>query len=227
GVYVDNKTGEYSVGTYESEGGPQNEIYVPAGQTVTFAIKGDAPNQISLRSVTGDDVSVTVSGVAFDDPIGHVTELYYSVTTGADGLITITNTSESNEDDILENMLAIGNIKLGKGNTYRKVTEADMVSLFALLDVFVPERIDFQVRTLDLYRRQSTTLIVTTSTDVAYLRINGRKIKPSNARLVKYGLADEYTFVLSKTTKVGEVASFEIVAYNAEGDESQSYYIED
>ena len=214
-VYVDNKSGEYSVGTYESEGGPQNEIYMPAGATVTFKIVDSANNQISFRSVTGADITAKVSGERIE--IGHVTELYYPVTT-AGGVVTIENVSGG--------MLAVCNIKVAAGATFEAVSEDDMGSLFALLDVFVPERIDFQVRTLDLYRRQSTTLIVTTSTDVAYLRINGRKIKPSNARLVKYGLADEYTFVLSKTTKVGEVASFEIVAYNAEGDESQSYYIE-
>ena len=216
GVYVDDTTGNYSVDDYESEGGPQNEIYMPIGTTVTFKITGDAPNQISLRSVTGADITAKVSGEEIK--IGHVTELYYPVTT-ANGVVTIENVSGG--------MLAVCNVKVAAGATFEAVSEADMASLFALLDVFVPERIDFQVRTLDLYRRQSTTLIVTTSTDVAYLRINGRKIKPSNARLVKYGLADEYTFVLSKTTKVGEVASFEIVAYNAEGDESQSYYIED
>ena len=90
---------------------------------------------------------------------------------------------------------------------------------------FEPSVFEAQMSTITLRKKQITTLIVTTSTDVKYLEINGKTYKPVNSRLVKYGLSNTYTFVVTQNTKVGADVGFEIIAFDADDWNSKIYTV--
>ena len=69
------------------------------------------------------------------------------------------------------------------------------------------------------------SLTVKTSTDVASLTVNGKKVSATNALLVKLGLADHYTFKAYQTVGKKETASFDVVAYDAGGNASVTHTV--
>ena len=72
-------------------------------------------------------------------------------------------------------------------------------------------------------RNKIVTLTVTASTDVEYLMVNGKKVKPSNTLLVKWGLSKNYVFVVRDIVKKTAGQDYTIQAYDAGGLASAVY----
>lgn len=206
---------------YEANGGPQNEIYLKMGQSVVFqtSLEKDAEIQITARAVGSG--ATNLNGTE----IGSNTEMYYKVTVGDDGVVTIANMSNKNTDG----MLAISNLKVPANTTFTTVTEESlqvaslMLMSYAVGPVepeapaeegFQPEKFDAKVKSVNLFSKKIVTLTVTTSTDVATLTVNGKTLTPTNAWLVKMGWSDTYTYVYVDTVKRSETAEFKIIAKN-------------
>lgn len=230
-AYVDNKSGNYTVENYESSGGPQNEVYLEAGQSIAMKIEGASEAHVSLRSVEGDTIVAYVSdgvdaqgkGQVTSKTINHTTELYYAVTL-SNGYLTVKNNSGD--------LLAVGNVKILKAANAQVLAlgAEDWVNLFSLLDeepVFSPETFDVEIGSVKLFSKKITTMTITASLDVEYLKVNGKKVKPVNSWMVKRGLADEYVFVVTKNSKRNADVSFDVVAYDATGMASDVYTIEE
>lgn len=212
----------YNADEYELKGGPQNEIYLrPTGDNGT-AIAFKAPVgtvlQISARVVeNGKNATLTTSDK--NHVITSNTEMYYTVTVPEDGMVTIKNTGTG--------MLALGNLKIKNGTTVSALSEEDYPAAIALLNetvtpaepeqpTFDPE-INVTVRSIPVFRNKLVTLTITTSTDVTKLMVGSRELHPTNSWLVKMGWSKTYTYVMTDTIKKGDIASYEIVAYNADG----------
>ena len=76
GTHEDN-TNTLEIGTYETFG-PENEVYLAAGQTIAFAVdRQDAHYYIGLKSLTDEAAVAILNGSPIS--IGHTTDLYYEV----------------------------------------------------------------------------------------------------------------------------------------------------
>ena len=82
------------IAVYENLG-PENEVYLEAGQSIAFAPGNGGAYYVGLKSPTGENVNVHISGadgMADNFSLTHTTDLFYEVGTG-NGVVTITNTS--------------------------------------------------------------------------------------------------------------------------------------
>ena len=83
----------YEVGTFETYG-PKNEVYLSAGQAIVLKVEEGNNYYVGLKSLTGAEVTVNLSGIDRDDPttirLQHTAELYYRVTP-VNGYIVIQN----------------------------------------------------------------------------------------------------------------------------------------
>lgn len=221
-AYTESKTGEWTKDNYESSGGPQNEVYLAKGNAIAFKVDKNETVQISARAVSGA-AKLVVNGAEIQTLTSN-TEMYYTVTATESGIITIENTGDG--------MLALGNLKLPAKTETQSLTEEDQAAVVALLSmaptapvepeepetsVFTPEKLDVNVKSLNVIRNKLVTLTVTTSTDVASLTVNGKTVKPTNSWLVKMGWSDEYVYVLADKVKRSESKTYEVIAYNADG----------
>lgn len=88
----------YELGTFESLG-PKNEVYLTTGQAIVLKVDEDNNYFVGLKSLTGEEIKVNVSGKDLADPtsirLSHTTDLYYQVTP-VGGYIVIQN---GNTDD--------------------------------------------------------------------------------------------------------------------------------
>ena len=215
----------YTKGNYESSGGPQNEIYLSAGNAATFQtnLKNGTVVQVSARAVTGNAyLNDSTDGITSN------TEMYYAVTVGEKGVITIANGKNAT------GMLAIANLKVPVNTTFAVPTEETYVAAYAMLrsysaavvepeepdvpeepEYFKPEKFEARVDSVKLYNRKIVTLTVTTSTDVDHVTVNGKTYQPINKRPVKRGLSSEYVFSVVERVKKNETVSFEVIAYDA------------
>lgn len=94
----------YGIGTFESYG-PKNEVYLSAGQAIVLKVEEGNTYYVGLKSLTGGEVPVNVSGIEkTNNPavitIKHTTDMYYQINP-VDGYIVIQNaaTAESTEGD--------------------------------------------------------------------------------------------------------------------------------
>ena len=219
-AYTENGNGgAVQVTEYEKNGGPQNEIYLSKGQSVTFQV-GTAPSeiQVSLRAVS--DTTSWATSKTGDNPasITSNTEMYYPVTTNSDGSITIVNRGEG--------LLAIGNVKLPDGAVTQSASEMDKDVVLASVrmalgasgegDTFDPA-ISAKVTTTRFIRSKVVTLTVSASADVEKLMVNGVELRPTNSWLVKMGWSDTYTYILTEKVQKNEIKTYEIVGYRADG----------
>lgn len=103
-VFID-KTEDGAVGamkdynaTEYGKYGPKNEVYLAAGQSITFKvdIREDAYYYVGLKCPTGNANAVAMVSngdeTTLEIGIAHATDLYYHVTPDSDGYITIQNT---------------------------------------------------------------------------------------------------------------------------------------
>ena len=241
-AYVEGKAdgSGYTKETYESQGGPQNEIYLVAGNTgVVFQTNLEPGRvvQVSARAVSG---TAYLNGTA----IQSQTEMYYTVKVGTDGVITIGNTLPAGTTEA--GMLAIANLKVPAETTFGTPTEKTLVTAFAMMrsysaapaepdpeqpgteepapkPVFTPETFKTKVSSLRTRSRKVVTLTITASTDVDHVVVNGKTYYPMNKLLVKLGWSKTCVFTIVDTAGASETRNFEIVAYNADGLASITY----
>ena len=233
---VTENSGTYTLtsGTdYENHGGPQNELYLDVNQAVVLQsnYNAGATLQISARAVTGDPTNLN------GETINSNTEMYYNVTVGENGVITIANLADKGTTG----MLALGNLKFKAGTKTSEVTArtlsiaSTMLRSYAAapdqsepapdptpvipqpMPVFTPDRLTVGVKSIGLFRTKVNTVAITTSTDVVRLTVNGKELRPTNSLMVQLGLSRYYTYVLVDTTKKNETRSYEVIAYNADG----------
>ena len=205
---------------YENAGGPQNEIYLRKtngeNSAIAFKIDPNASVQISARAVeNGKAATLVVNGNPIK--IKTNTEMYYTFTAGADGIVTIKNEGEG--------MLALGNLKIKNGTQAAALSEEDYPAAIALLSlnaapetpdtVFEPE-ISAKVTTTKFIRSKVVTLTVSASADVAKLTVNGTELRPTNGWLVSMGWSKSYNYILTETMKKSETKTYEIIGYSAD-----------
>lgn len=227
-AYTENGNGgKVDVKEYEKKGGPQNEIYLGKGQSVTFQV-GTASSaiQVSLRAVSGATSWATSEMGGTPASITSNTEMYYPVTTNTDGSITIANRGEA--------LLAIGNVKLSAGAVTQSASEMDKDVVLASVrmalgasgegDTFDPA-ISAKVTTTRFIRSKVVTLTVSASADVEKLMVNGVELRPTNSWLVKMGWSDTYTYILTEKVQKNEIKTYEIVGYRADGAASETIVV--
>ena len=227
-AFVENSNGEWETReAYESNGGPQNEIYLRAsgdtnGDAVAFSVGANQTVQISARAVesNGKTAKMVVNG-GIPVGISSNTEMYYEVTAGNDGIITIKNTGEA--------MLALGNLKVKSTQTVAELSDEQIPMAIALLSMapapeepeqpaaFTPEHFDAKVSATRLGRNKIVRLTVTTSADVAKLTVNGTELRPTNGWLVSMGWSKSYNYILTETVKKSVTKTYEIIGYSADG----------
>ena len=214
-----------SVENYEKTGGPQNEIYLKAGQSVAFKLTDNSIEsvQVSLRAVNG-------ASNWNNKAISSNTEMYYTLDRDNNGNFVINVPAETT------GMLAIGNVKLPSTVAADSIKSANEIAAEELLmsirmalnaapvdpepeqpAVFAPEYLDASVSTIRFFRNKLVTLTVSASADVAKLTVNGRELRPTNGWLVRMGWSDTYTYVLTDTVKKNDSKTYEIIAYDASG----------
>mgnify|MGYP004660181543 FL=1 len=227
-AYTENGNGgKVDVKEYEKKGGPQNEIYLSKGQSVTFQV-GTASSaiQVSLRAVSDATLWATSETGGSPASITSNTEMYYPVTTNSDGSITIVNRGEG--------LLAIGNVKLPDGAVTQSASEMDKDVVLASVrmalgasgesNAFNPA-ISAKVTTTRFIRSKVVTLTVSASSDVAVLEVNGVELRPTNSWLVKMGWSDTYTYILTEKVQKSETKTYEIVGYRADGAASETIVV--
>ena len=200
---------------YESNGGPQNEIYLMNGQSVVFNLGRDMTGktvQITARAVTDKAAMLNKTSISSN------TEMYYEVTVGEGGTLAIQNDGEG--------MLAIANLKVPNTVTFNTVTAETLAIAERMLlayagasgegDAFAPA-ISAKVTTTRFIRSKVVTLTVSASSDVAVLKVNGVELRPTNSWLVKMGWSDTYTYILTEKVQKNEIKTYEIVGYRADG----------
>lgn len=235
-AFTENGGGNWTTrGDYESNGGPQNEIYLrssdgTAGDAVAFSVGANQTVQISARAVesNGKTAKMVVNG-GIPVGISSNTEMYYVVTAGDDGIITIKNIGEA--------MLALGNLKVKSTQTVAELSDEQIPMAIALLSMapapeepeqpaaFTPEHFDAKVSATRLGRNKIVRLTVTTSSDVAKLTVNGKELRPVNGWLVKMGWSSSYTYILSEKMPRNDSRPFEIICYNADGVASAAHVV--
>lgn len=220
-AYTEQGNGTWAVDTYEANGGPQNEIYLMKGQSVAFKVAAGSTVQISARAVTG---ATKLNDVAIESN----TEMYYAVTPDARGIVMVTNEGDG--------MLALGNLKV-QGTVVTMSDEEVNVTVPKLLsamysapvepeepEVFAPGKLTLHTTSLRLFTRKTVTLTVNASSDVDYITVNGRRYYAINDALVNRGLGRTKIFTVTVTVPRNQTARFEVVAFNAAGVASETYY---
>lgn len=213
---TDNVT--ISVDQYEKAGGPQNEIYLSAGSNSLVAItlvdaagnaKANTDIQVSLSAVNG--------ATAYNDTaLTSTTEMYYTLKSDENGIVTIKNTGTG--------MLTIGNVKLPDGVTAKSPDETDSQLLLASVQrvlaaakPFEPATFDAKATSVRLFRSKIVTLRITVSKDVSYVTVNGKTYRPTGffSRWVK-----NQTILVTDTVGRKDSQTYEIIAFDADGSAS-------
>ena len=223
-----NKT--VSVEDYEAAGGPQNEIYLGKGQSVTFSVgTKQTAIQVSLRAVS-DPAQWATSADGNAVTITSNTEMYYAVTSNASGSVTIANRGTT--------LLAIGNVKLPDDVSTKSASEMNETAVYESVcaafatslpvdpepdqTVFVPEHFSIRNYATPLFRHKLVTLRIDFSKDVSYVEIDGQKYYPSKfASWFGY-----YTVTFTDTIGRNDNYFYKVVFFDANGNpsETQSVY---
>lgn len=192
-VFIDGKDNA-DIADYTSYG-PNNEVYLSAGQAVSFTL-GSSANvadiQIAMKSVNGEvnykiyDTASEAAAVTAQT-LNTATDMYYSIKAFAGKTVVIANTGAAN-------ILSITNIKVTYTSDPSVNTDAknEPEALFtvrrssamlaastvpiALSEAYVPEKFDVSVNRSTVKAGDTVSVTVKTSDDVAYITVNGEKI---------------------------------------------------
>ena len=100
-LFLVGNTSEASVSTYEKYG-PKNEVYLDAGESVTFQVKGwtGGSYRVGLSAVSGGTINAAVSnGDNTTQPIAYTVEgkthVFYTVKPADDGSVMIKNNNQT------------------------------------------------------------------------------------------------------------------------------------
>lgn len=91
---VEDETGVMTnvLGTYEDLG-PKNEVYLAAGQAITFNVSGQGNLYVGLKAPNGSTTAAfSDSENAATTEVGHASDLYYRVTPDGNSNVVIKNT---------------------------------------------------------------------------------------------------------------------------------------
>ena len=221
--------------------GPNNEVYLAAGQSITFTLTSDnvAKLMLGLKAPNGaSGVTVTVNGKTQTTiTLGTATDMYYQIYSAASGEktynIVITNTGSA--------LVSVTTLKVTHtGNSAATqslltvnaglIAEAKAVMLLLIqpeVPVFTPERFEASWTTVTLFRNSVHALVVRTSTDVDHITVDGKEITTfyyaaafegwgRSRKLVKYKV---FTLFLGNDASTGD---YEVVAFDAEGVASEA-----
>ena len=215
-AYIESgKVDKIEVVNYEEAGGPQNEIYLPAGSSVAFSVANVDEVQVSLRAVDG-----ATQWNRHD--ISSNTEMYYKVEKVGNTFAIMNTGSE---------LLAIGNVKIpagaGETKTASEIDENVLLKNIQAIysdgseepEVFTPETFTAKTTVTPVVRNKMVTLKVNVSSDVAYITVNGVKYTRTGLQ----GLFQKTrTIRVVNTVKKGQTKTYEVVAYNADGVASET-----
>lgn len=219
--------------------GPNEELYLKEGYSVTFAIKNWNSQQykmfLGMKAPDGkENVRVRVGSQTYS--IGNSADCYYeisnSIVTDTDGVSYVTITGDNG-------LVSLTNIKVTGTDAYKIITSGTdsgptdpymltfmSVALASSMNgsteppveetpVFEPDR----VKTSCVYSRllRVATVTVTASKDVDYVTINGRTVNGVSLFGSKY-------FTRS-CTGISKGEEIEVVCYNSDGVASQTYTV--
>ena len=101
-----------SVDTYRDYG-PKNEVYLANNHGVAFTVKNYNPETdkvfVGLKSITGKETNVTITGEKTPKSISSASDLYYEVTPDSDGNVLIKN--------ITDNILSVTKVRITTTDT--------------------------------------------------------------------------------------------------------------
>ncbi len=218
-VLVLDTTNTYSADNLQSllENGPKNELYLQPGQSVAFKLNTSRQAQIGMRAIgnTGTvkigETEVNISGV----------DMFYSLqarTTATGSVYTITNPEGSGI------ILSITDIKVSDSvdGIFGTLTEEDLtVALTSIGLAADPEPFEPTVNMYWLSNKaisgSYSVLTVTTSADVESLIVDGQILSSRTIRDMKI-------WVIAIHCGEPGTYSYEVIAVNAEGTESEPFY---
>lgn len=220
--------------------GPQNEIYLSAGNYVGFVLDGYTGSEtvmVSAKAVQGEARFgyMTSNFDCVDADISlSATEMYYDVTEYVQAHIDDTGNVDyyylilgniSEEDTTL---LALSGIKLAKGITPEASDDlADLIQYKEADQKFNPATFDVKY-TASVKVGKKTALNVKTSLNVDHIAVYSAEdlsvevknnVLPNNQKAVANGKAKLYSFNVSVEIKEAENI-FYVVAYNSNGNAS-------
>lgn len=123
--------GAYDESTYEQYG-PKNEVYLAAGQAIVFNVSGNGSYYVGLKAPAGETKAVlSADANAAETTIGHASDLYYRVTPGSNGYVTIKNNGD--------NLLAVTKLRTAGSGVVTESLDAEAAvqayNAFSLLSV--------------------------------------------------------------------------------------------
>ncbi len=222
--------------------GPNNEVYLAAGQTITFTLTSDnvAKLMLGLKAPKGaSGVTVTVNGKTQTTiTLGTATDMYYQIYSAASGEKTY-NIVINNTGSALVSVTTLKVTHTGNSAATQSlltvnaglIAEAKAVMLSLIqpeVPVFTPERFEASWTTVTLFRNSVHALVVRTSTDVDHITVDGKEITTfyyaaafegwgRNRKLVKYKV---FTLFLGNDANIGD---YEVVAFDADGVASEAH----
>ena len=213
--------------------GPQNEIYLSAGNYVGFVLNGYTGSETVMVSAKAVQEGAQLWAMPdyTNEPISEnlsAAEMYYDVTSFV---------SEDNELGYVlilgnsgEGLLALSGIKLATNVTPGESDDlASLIKYDKGSDVFNPDTFDVKY-TANVKLGKKTALNVKTSLDVDHIAVyydaeltnvvDGKdEVKPSNQKAVANGKAKLYSYSVS--VKIEETENiFYVVAYDSNGNAS-------
>lgn len=217
--------GDYNVSFYLLNWDSKNyHLYLgmkTPGNTAAQVKVGDNSISINNSADCYYDVSdyVTVEMVDLDDDGVEDAALGTLTVSAATGLVSLSNIKVTGVDwfDIgyssdldVEDIDARTLYLLPSNYSFKGDTEEDTP---AETEIFEPEK--FEINTTYVKLTKKATVKVATSTDVAYITINGERVEPGKA-------GNSYVFTATYTKAVKGTA-YEIIAYNTDGVASETY----
>ena len=138
-MFIDGQSGKVSMEDYKNYG-PNNEVYLDNGQSISFRISGAADlNQVHIgaKSANGGEVTYSIMNVVDGAVVNKKTftlatstDMYYDLTEWKDGAIVITN--ESDAILSLTNLKYTSNVEV---DAYAYVTAEDAAMVLRALRV--------------------------------------------------------------------------------------------
>lgn len=223
--------------------GPNNEVYLAAGQAIAFKLSADpskiASIQLAAKAPKGAAIAQVNGGTKTD--IATATEMYYTIThrvtwddkSNTSNTIVVANTGN--------NILSLTNLKITykEAPTSEPVTQVDAqvmeeapAMLLSMLGIeapapepdpepFVPERFEASWNRGTVKAGQKATLTVKTSEDVNAITVNGETVTAYRTRTQRTGWgwnAKKVTYrEFTYTITANKTAEYTIAAVNAEG----------
>jgi hypothetical protein len=132
----------YELGTFETYG-PKNEVYLSAGQAIVLKVAEGNNYFVGLKSLTGDQVNVNLSGLEMGDPttisLAHSTDMYYRVTP-VEGYIVIQNGNTDGAILSITNLRTTNLTKVLEDGGILKVAPKEAVAMMDEFSAYLLEK---------------------------------------------------------------------------------------